>query len=265
MNHLSEEELVDYYYGEDAAESRAETGRHLEACTQCAQAFRDLESDLKEIKAGGESPAFVFSEPPAGDASYGRRVWAALASSLEPYPVRKRAVLRLSLWQGLAYAAACAVLVTCAFYAGRQWEHRQSPVVAHVVPRPAVKQPVVIVVLGDHLDRSERLLVELKHTDADNEQMAVPLRDEARTLLAANRICRQNAKNSDDPALTKALDRLDHLLAELASQKDDLDPATIERLQKEMNQGNLLFEVRVLRTRIPDRQASAGRSQGGTI
>jgi hypothetical protein len=51
----------------------------------------------------------------------------------------------------------------------------------------------------------------------------------------------------------------------LASQQDGLDPATIERLQKEMNQGNLLFEVRVLRTRIPDRQASAGRSQGGTI
>jgi hypothetical protein len=265
MNHLSEEELVDHYYGEDAAESRAETERHLETCPQCTQVWRDLKCDLEEMKAGGDSQAFAFLESPAGGASYGRRVWAALASSLEPYPARKRAGLRLTLWQGLAYAAACAVLVACAFYAGRQWEHRQPPVVAHVAPHPAAKQPVVIVVLGDHLDRSERLLVELKHTDADNEQMAVPLRDEARTLLAANRVCRQNAKKSDDPALTKALDRLDHLLAELASQQDGLDPATIERLQKEMNQGNLLFEVRVLRTRIPDRQASAGRSQGGTI
>lgn len=264
MNHLSEEELVDYHYGEEDAESRAQTGRHLEACPQCAQAFRDLECDLEEIKAGGEFSAFAFSEPPAGTASYGRRVWATLASSLEPYPARKRAGLHLSLWQGLAYAVVCAVLVACAFYAGRQWEHRQPPAVAHVVPRPAAKQPVVIVVLGDHLDRSERLLVELKHTDADNEQMAIPLRDEARTLLTANRICRQNAKNSDDPALTRALDRLDHLLAQLASQKDDLDSDTIERLQREMNQDNLLFEVRVLRTRIPDRQGPAGPSHGGT-
>jgi hypothetical protein len=265
MNHLSEEELVDHYYCEDSVGNSAETGRHLGACPQCAQTWRDLVSDLKEMKAGDDAQTFAFLESPAGSASYGRRVWASLASSLDPYPARKWAGLRPSLWQGLAYAAACTVLVTCAFYAGRKWEHRQSPVVAHAVPRPAVKQPVVIVVLGDHLDRSERLLVELKHTDADNEQMAVPLRDEARTLLAANRVCRQNVKQSDDPALTKALDRLDHLLAELASQQDSLDPATIERLQKEMNQGNLLFEVRVLRTRIPDRQAAAGRSQGGTI
>jgi len=42
MNHLNEEELVDHYYGEDAAESRAETERHLETCPQCTQVWRDL-------------------------------------------------------------------------------------------------------------------------------------------------------------------------------------------------------------------------------
>lgn len=266
MKHLSGGELVGYYYGEDAAGSRAESERHLETCAECAQALRDLENDLKEIKAAGEAGALGFSEPPARDASYGRRVWASLASSLEAYPARKRAGLRLNLWQSLAYGAACAVLVAGAFYAGRQWEHRQLPAVAQKAPqRAAARQPVLIVVLGDHLDRSERLLVELKHTDAGNEEMAVPLRDEARTLLAANRICRQNAKKADDPELTKALARLDHLLGELASQPDGLDPETIERLQKEMNRDNLLFEVRILRSRIPDRPASAGFSQGGKI
>ena len=72
--------------------------------------------------------------------------------------------------------------------------------------------------MSDHLERSERLLVELKHADAGSEEMVTPLRDEARSLLAANRVCRQKAEKDDDPALATALDHLDHLLAELANQ-----------------------------------------------
>jgi hypothetical protein len=122
------------------------------------------------------------------------------------------------------------------------------------------------VVLSDHLDRSERLLVELKHVDADSTEMVSPLRDEARSLLDANRICRQNAKQDDDPALTGALDHLDRLLAELANEPGGLNKATITRLQDEMNKDGLLFEVRVLRSRIPHAQgAGVESSKGGTI
>jgi hypothetical protein len=48
--------------------------------------------------------------------------------------------------------------------------------------RPFSSARVVVVVLSDHLDRSERLLVELKHADAENTALASPLRDEARSL-----------------------------------------------------------------------------------
>ena len=41
---------------------------------------------------------------------------------------------------------------------------------------PPAPQRVVILVLGDHLDRTERLLVELKHADADDSEMIPPLR-----------------------------------------------------------------------------------------
>ena len=128
------------------------------------------------------------------------------------------------------------------------------------------KQRIVVVVLSDHLDRSERLLVELKHADADSEEMVSPLRDEARSLQAANRICREDAKKNDDPALTKALDRLDGVLAELANQPGGLNAAALARLQDEMKSDSLLFEVRVLRSRIPDRQRTASnRSEGDAI
>jgi hypothetical protein len=166
----------------------------------------------------------------------------------------------------LGYAAACVLLIIGAFFADRIWEQRRPRVEAVKPIAPAAKQQVVLVVLSDHLDRSERLLVELKHADANSAEVVSPLRDEARSLLAANRVCRQDASRIDDPALATALEHLDRLLAELANQPGGLNAATITRLQDEMKSDSLLFEVRVLRSRIPDRQP-AGRihSNGGTI
>ena len=154
-------------------------------------------------------------------------------------------------------AGACAALVVAAFYAGRFWEHRHQPqITASSTPVSAPKK-IVVVLLSDHLERSERLLVQLKHSEADDTEMMAPMRDEARGLLAANRKFRQDAEKTGDPDLTKALDRLDQLLTQLANQPGGLNPAAISKLQDEMNQEGLLFEVRVLRSRLPDRHASA--------
>ena len=72
----------------------------------------------------------------------------------------------MGLWRGLGYAAACVLLIIGAFFADRIWEQRRPRVEAVKPIAPAAKQQVVLVVLSDHLDRSERLLVELKHADA---------------------------------------------------------------------------------------------------
>jgi hypothetical protein len=164
------------------------------------------------------------------------------------------------------------VLVAGAFIAGRVWEHMQIRTTAGAnptaIPQKATppQQRLVVVVLSDHLERSERLLVELKHADAGSEEMVSPLRDEARSLLTANRVCRRNAEKNDDPALAAALARLDHLLVELANHQGGLNAAALARLQEEMNSDSLLFEVRVLRSRIPDQQPAANkRPIGGTI
>ena len=230
--------------------------QHLMACAECAKAYSALGSDLADMK---------FADAPARDAAYGHRVWESLAGSLPAYESRK-SWFRGGLWPALSYAAAGIAVVVCAFLGGRLWEHRHAQTVAqsHVqqheqtVAEPT--QRVVVVVLSDHLDRSERLLVELKHADGGN--VASPLRDEARSLLPANRICRQNAKRDDDRALSTALDRLDHLLVELANQPEGLNSQTISRLQDEVNADGLLFEVRVLRSR---QAASSTHSKGDTI
>jgi hypothetical protein len=258
MKHLTEEQLIEYGYGEG---EKVLIDEHFAVCGECEKSYSALQSDLVEMR---------FPSPPPRSEDYGESVWQALRNQLPAYEVRKRSWLSTGLFRGLSYAAACAVLLACAFVGGRLWERDQAKIsVVHPAPPPPTAhapQRVVVVVLSDHLDRSERLLVELKHVDADSSEMVSPLRDEARSLLDANRICRQNAKQDDDPGLTGALDHLDRLLAQLANEPGDLNSATITRLQDEMNKDGLLFEVRVLRSRIPHAQgAGADSSRGGTI
>jgi hypothetical protein len=260
MTHLTEEELVSQAFGERRGEAAA--GRHLAGCSECANAFAALQFDLA---------AMGLVATPERDPGYGERVWQSISPSLRAYTPQRRSWMSLGVWKGLGYAAACALLLACAFFSGMEWDHWKQPQTTAVKQAaPEVKQPVILVVLGDHLDRSERLLVELKHADARSPELVSPMRDEARNLLAANRVCRQDAAQIGDPALATALDRLDPLLAELANQPGGLNSATISRLQEEMNADGLLFEVRVLRARLPDslvdkRAGTASRSTGGTI
>jgi hypothetical protein len=261
MIHLSEDELIAQVYGES---DEAAVKLHLDRCAECSRAYTALRNDMAEMN---------FIEPPERDALYGEKVWASISGSLPAYKVRKGNWLRGGLWRGLSYAAACVLLGACTFIGGRVWERKQAQSIAEVKPeqkhQQGVQAPprehVVVVVLGDHLDRSERLLVELKHADAGSIEMVSPLSEEARSLLAANRICRQNARHEDDPALATALDHLDHLLQELADQPGGLNAATLTRLQNEINADGLLFDVRVLRSRLPSQQAASGQTKGGTI
>jgi|CZKL01.1.fsa_nt_gi hypothetical protein len=252
MKHLNQEELIEHYYSED--EDFVGAMVHLDECADCAVAYLELKSDLSDL---------TTAEVPPRDSEYGRRMWERLSDSLPTYEAKPSRPMHLSWWRGLGYAAACAALISGAFFAGRVWEQRQPrPVASMQVPAPQVKQRVVVVVLGDHLDRSERLLVQLKHVDSASDEMVTPLRDEARSLLAANEICRQDAEKTGNPALEKALNHLDRLLNELAKKPGGVSSVSIARLQREMNVDGLLFEVRVLRTRIPGKPT---HNQGGSI
>ncbi|HEY1901773.1 MAG TPA: hypothetical protein VGG56_05045 [Terracidiphilus sp.] len=258
MKHVTDEEMIGQVYGE--GENTAAVARHLADCRECAENFAELQRDLAALNR---------AETPARDARYGERVWASIAPLLPVYRMEKRRWWSNGLVKGLGYAAACALLVSCAFYAGRVWEQKQlqQQPVAQVQPKvPQIKQPIVVVVLDDHLDRSERFLVELKHADLDSAAMDSPMRDEARSLLASNRVCRRNAAEARDPELTTALDHLDRLLAEAANEPDGLNAQTIARLQDEMNADGVLFEVRVLRSRIARHEGPGNNpAKGGTI
>jgi hypothetical protein len=143
------------------------------------------------------------------------------------------------------------LVIAAAFFAGRQWEHRVTPTPtdANNTANDQGKQRVVLVVLGDHLDRSERLLVELRHAKPSTEG---PIQAEARELLASNRLYRESVKQAGDPTLANALDHLERVLIEVSNEPAGLSQARLDELQKEMNTDGLLFEVRVLRSRVQE-------------
>jgi hypothetical protein len=250
--HLSEEEMIDHYYGETTQSSRAE--RHLKACVRCADEYSALERDLGGVKA---------LVPPLRGEGYGQEVWGAIRGSLTPYEARKWRWPSLGFRRPLALATAFALLMVAAFIAGRVWQRRQSPQTAAVVSDPQAKQRVVVWVLGDHLDRSERLLVALNHADGKDD--ALPIQIEARELLASNRLLRQSAKQTGDSAADAALDRLERLLVEVSNEPDGLTEADLNRLRQEMNTDGLLFDVRVLRSRVAQKPNAVSGLKGVSI
>jgi hypothetical protein len=235
MKHLNEEILIEHYYEESVI--MADCERHLKTCSACAKRYAELRRDLDGVK-----PLM----PPVRGEDYGEHVWQAIRNSLPVYEKPKWSWLRLG--RPLGWAVACALLIAVAFVAGRRWERKQAPSVAVAVDTQA-RQRVVIVVLGDHLDRSERLLVELNHAGG-NDMSGTPLRSEARELLASNRLVRQSAMQAGDLNVDASLDRLDRLLSELANEPEKLSEADLDRLRQEMNTDGLLFDIRVLRSRI---------------
>jgi hypothetical protein len=254
MKHLEEAELIEHYYEESA--NMGERERHLKACPVCSKEYAELCRILDGV---------ATSTPPARREDYIEQVWQSIHAALPVYEKPKSSWIRY--YRPLGWAAACLLLVAVTFVAGRRWERKQASSVAMALD-PQARQRVVIVVLGDHLDRSEHLLVELNHADG-NDLSALPLRSEARELLASNRLVRQSAIEAGNLNVEASLDRLERLLMELSNQPDSLTEADLNRLKQEMNTDGLLFDIRVLRSRVhspgPEQQSVPKATKGVPI
>jgi len=269
MRHLTEEEWIEYYYGESA--DRQAVHEHLADCAECAAMGRELARDLSQMRE-----TLLPDAEPQRDAKYGERIWQSIRSSVTPYPRSEKTVQPwgwTGKWTlGLAGAAfALATVVLVAFYSGRWWEQQREP---QMTAKGTAPQRVILYVISDHLDRSQRLLAELN----DPKQAAEDhnLQTTARELLTENRLYRQSSEHenkaagataaADDSSVETILDDLEPVLVELSNQPDNLNRQEIERLRKELNTGSLLFEIRVLRTKAHQQQPKgAGTVKEGSV
>src|SRR5690242_8857917 len=209
MKHLSEEQIVLHYYGD--AEGEQEVQTHLAACSLCRDEFERVRAWL-----GSLAPAEV-PDPPAFSEE---KMWLNVRDRLPQHAARRRLWASPPRW---AIAALTAVLIICAFLAGRFWpRHEPANHAATVAANP---QRVVLVAVGGHLQRSQMLLVEIMNTDAHGPVNLSTEQQQARDLLDANHLYRASAQHDGDPQIARLLDQLGRVLAEIANGPSELSPA----------------------------------------
>ena len=243
MKHLTEEELMAYRDGEVVR--RDEAGAHLKECDNCRKELERIEAVLQALDQ--------FRVPDPGE-DYERRVWQRLAPKL--------AEKRARWWQmwleprRLATAGVLVALVAGAFIAGRVSKHNAPPMVA--ATKEQVRERILVVAVGEHLGKSEMVLVELANAEPQGvKQKHVNISAEQRRagdLLDENRLYRQTALQQGDAGLASVLDELERVLLDVAHSPDEITPAQLDSLQKKIEARGILFKVRVVGKELQQRQ-----------
>jgi hypothetical protein len=236
MRHLTEEQIVLHCFG-DAGNSQA-IEQHLQVCDACRGKFAEVKALLQAI------PVAPAPEPPA---YLEEKLWLNLKDRL---PER-----RASAWQGLfappkwAIVSAMAVLVISAFLAGRYWPHSnkspKAPELVQVNP-----QRVVLVAVGDHLERSQMLLIELMNADAGDHAGLPGQQKLARDLLDDNRLYRRSAQQVGDAEVAHVLDELERVLIEIANAPSDPSATDLREIRNRIQSQDLVFKVQVVRSNV---------------
>ena len=239
VKHLTEEQLVSHYYGDLG--NPLEAVKHLESCEACRAHFAALDSDLSLMKV-----AMIPDRPD----DYGRRIWQRLQPRLEDKPVRSGS--RWFAFPQWKLAAAAVLLVVAGFVAGRFGPGRQAP-----LPEPvseAARSRILMATVADHLDQSQRALLELANeSDAGAPDSSA---DQARAgdLVAANRLYRQSASQAGETSLASVLDELERVLIEIANQPPDVSHRELREIRRRIDEEDLLFKIRVLSSQVRSKE-----------
>lgn len=237
QNHLAEQELVEYVLGDSRS---AVSARHLGECTQCAREVEKLRAVLLAVNEE------TLPVPPRE--YYAEQVWASVKPRLGAQP----ATPGWLAWfrpQRLALAGGLLVLAIVAFVAGRFSKPPQQP--DQTAANGKQKERVVLVAVGDHLERSQMMLVELANAEATTVEVDISSEQErARDLLVANRLYRTTAKRGGDPAVSAVLDELERVLVEIANSPSELSQQRLAELQQQISDQGILFKVRVIGSKV---------------
>jgi hypothetical protein len=110
-----------------------------------------------------------------------------------------------------------------------------------------------MVAVGDHLDRTEMILVELAHTRAEGRVDISAERDIAQGLVNENRLYRQTAEHGKDREIASVLDEVERVLIDIAHRPDSVSAKELETLQKQIESQGVLFKMRVVESKVKAR------------
>jgi hypothetical protein len=255
MNHLNEEQLVLYYYGEET-EGRKSTGelsqgveQHLGACEECRAAYHTLQRVLNSVDS--------FPVPERSE-DYETRVW----KSIESHIGKKRTFGSWFSWRPMAVVVAMAAMLVVAFYAGRTVRKPGKGV--ETSDANQVRERVLLVAVGDHLERSQMILVELANASMASGGGKLDISYETHTaedLLEANRLYRQTAASSGDVGTASLLEDLERVLIEIAHSPAAVSTKQLEALRAQIEDRGILFKVKVFGSELEQRESAPAKGQ----
>ena len=154
--------------------------------------------------------------------------------------------------------AAVAIFTIVAFIAGRYWPSTQYPAPAPQqagTARGGADERARTVAIIDHLDRSERMLLDLANATGPDVDVSVE-QAWAADLVDANRLYRDAAAQAGETTTASVLDDLERSLLDIVHAPSTLTPAELEDVRARLDAAALLFKVRVLSNELREREAA---------
>jgi anti-sigma factor RsiW len=263
MTHPTDETLNDYLERELSPADQVRVATHLETCADCARVVADIQQIVREASALGplDPPPHVWTRlaQSLDDSRESLGASQSAAHSLEPtadspQPTPHR------LWPRFAWAMATAAVVVLAFVTGRfvhDREQQNAPQqAAENTPLPAavdradVRERVLLIAVGDHLERSQMVLVELAHAETRGRLDISAERQLADDLVASNRLYRQTAQEMGQANVAGLLDELERVLVEVARGPSTVSMQQLADIQQRIESQGILFKVKVIGSEI---------------
>ncbi|HUU44726.1 MAG TPA: hypothetical protein VM118_03245 [Acidobacteriota bacterium] len=239
--HLTDEQLILFHYKEadDADEIRA----HLESCPTCRNAYQDLTRILGAVE---KAPV------PERDETFAAGIWERLRPQLWQPRSEKPVVVDARRGRWIAVAAVAAALIL-AFGLGRFLPHespQQAAVTQDEAPPDNVRERIIVVAVGEHLEKSQMMLVELVNAGGNGTVDITSQRDRAADLIGDNRLYRLAAEEEGDAATADFLDELERLLVSVANADPEMPSEEYESLKHRIAQQGLLLKVRIFGSKL---------------
>jgi hypothetical protein len=122
---------------------------------------------------------------------------------------------------------------------------------------PQAGERILLVAVGDYLERSQMVLVELANA---NPKAALDISSEqerAADLVSESRLYRQTADHTGNRAVASVLDDLDRVLLEISHAPSRISPEELEKLRQRLEAEGILFKIRVLGTNVRNQEEPA--------
>src|SRR5882724_3336971 len=257
MSHLNEEALILHYYGEES--ETLSTEQHLEACGECRETYASLVRVLNVVDS--------LPVPDRGE-NYGAQVWSRIEKRI---PARRRFgwLIPVAMPMPMRWAAAGAALaglLVVAFMAGRFYPGLQNGLQKQVGPRTTTAslaadtqapERILLVAVGDYLERSQMVLVELANANTKGPLDISSEQERAADLVSESRLYRQTAAHTGNTAVANVLDDLDRVLLEISHAPSRLSAEELENLRQRLEAEGILFKIRVLGSNFRNQEEPA--------